>query len=1016
MKKKTTIIIAAIVLCFAAGSAKEKNQGHSNLESGFLNPPAQARPHTFWLWMNGNITKEGITADLEAMDRVGIGGVYIFNVAGSHGTDIPAGPIDYLSAEWLDLVKHAASEAERLGIEIGIHNCAGWATTGGPWIKPEYAMQQLVTAEMVVWGNRHVVQQLPHPGVYENYYRDIAVFAFPSDMDKGYRVDQWQAKAGQRGGRAGRQPDLTPAPNGSAIATDAIIDISAFMSSDGILEWDAPPGRWNVLRLGHTPTGSINQPSAASGQGLEIDKLRREGLDVHWKEGIEPILKHLGPLVGKSFNSMLVDSYEAGLHHWTLGMREEFEKRRGYDPTPYLLALTGRLVGDGPTTDRFLWDFRRTIADLFAENYYGYFAELSHNKGLLFSNEPYTSCFEGLQVGAKTDIPTGEFWDNGGYSFSLRLAASIAHINNRTIIGAEAFTAGPGMKGVKWESHPGALKRVGDWAWTQGINRFILHSYPHQPWNDKFPGMTMGQYGCHFDRNNTWWEQGKAWIQYIQRSQFLLQSGENVADVLCFAGDAAPNGAVHRDDIKKSGYDYDACGTDIFARLKVEDGDIVLPSGKKYRILVMPNHEFLRPEFARKIRDLVRDGATIIGLKPKHTPSLGGFPSSEAEVVAIGEEVWGLCDGTKVTSNKYGKGQVFTGISPAEVLDELNVSPAVKIPEGSAGLAWIQRKTKDADIYFISNQSGRRVNTVAGFRTVGKKPEFWNAVNASIKTVSGWTVDGEHTQVPLNLNPDESVFVIFRRSGKPASDPFVSVECPAEYKKDSLWNAGFKTDDKVQLRAWNKGEYILQRASGKTKNIKVADIPEPLNLAGPWKVNFQAQRGAPAEAKFDKLISWDKHTDLGIRYFSGTATYSLEFKLPQNYQQDDQEIWLDLGGVEVIAEVRLNEKKLGVLWNKIKRIEVSESLKSGSNKLKIEVTNLWVNRLIGDEQYRDGYKWTEGKYLNEWPVWLNDVQQRPESSRITFTTWKHWNKDDKLLPSGLIGPVILRSAKLISVK
>ncbi len=267
-------------------------------------------------------------------------------------------------------------------------------------------------------------------------------------------------------------------------------------------------------------------------------------MDVHWNEGIEPILEHLGPLVGKSFNNMLVDSYEAGLHHWTPRLREEFEKRRGYDPTPYLLTLTGRLVGDGPTSDRFLWDFRRTIADLFAENYYGYFADLSHDHKLLFSNEPYTSCFEGLQVGAKTDIPTGEFWADGGYSFSLRLAASIAHINDRTFAGAEAFTAAPHL--ARWENHPGSLKRVGDWAWTQGINRFILHSYPHQPWSDVVPGMTMGQYGCHFDRNNTWWDPGRAWIQYIQRSQFLLQSGENVADVLCFAGDAAPNGGVQQ--------------------------------------------------------------------------------------------------------------------------------------------------------------------------------------------------------------------------------------------------------------------------------------------------------------------------------------------------------------------------------------------------------------------------------------------------------------------------------------
>jgi len=721
----------------------------------------------------------------------------------------------------------------------------------------------------------------------------------------------------------------------------------------------------------------------------------------------------LGPLVGKTFNNMFVDSYEAGLHHWTPSMREEFKKRRGYDPTPYLLTLTGRLVGDVETTERFLWDFRRTISDLFADNYYGYFAELSHDHGLLFLTEPYTSCFEGLQVGAKTDIPVGEFWADGGYSFSLRLAASLAHINGRAIAGAEAFTAGPHI--ARWENHPGSLKRVGDMAWTQGINRFIFHSHPHQPWLDKVPGMTMGQYGCHFDRNNTWWEPGKAWMQYIQRSQFLLQAGENVADVLCFAGDAAPNGGVHRDDIKYAGYDYDACGTDIFAQLKVEDGDIVLPSGKRYRVLVMPDHGFLRPVFARKVRDLVHEGATIIGPKPIHTPSLERFPASEEEVIAIGEAVWGLCDGAEVKSNKYGKGQVYWGVSPVEVLDELNVVPALKIPEGSPEIAWIQRKTKEADIYFISNQSGRMVNTTVGFRTVGKKPEFWNAVDASINSVSGWTVDGEHTQVPLKLNPDESVFVVFRRSGRPDYDPFVSIEGPAEYEMDTLWNAGFKAGKKVQLRTWKSGGYTLKRASGKTKNIQVEEIPDLTNLAGPWNVTFQPERGAPAEARFDKLISWDKHPDSGIRYFSGTATYTIDFNLSQDYLSNNHEVWIDLGEVEVIAEVRINGKKLGVLWNKPFRIEIREALKSGTNTLEIDVTNLWVNRLIGDEQYPEDIEWMEGKYLNKWPDWLNNPKQRPESSRVTFTTWKHWNKDDKLLPSGLIGPVSLRGATLITL-
>lgn len=1014
MIKKAFLIIAAATLLFNIGGTKEKQQNHLKLETGFINPPPEARPHTFWIWMNGNITREGITADLEAMARVGIGGVMVFNVAGSHGTDIPAGPIDYMSEEWLDFVKYTAAEAERLGIEISLHNCAGWATTGGPWVTPEYGMMQLVTSEITLWGNKHIVQKLPHPEVFEGYYRDIAVYAFPRDMDKGYRVHEWELKAGQRGGRAGRQPDLSPVSEGSAIPADAIIEVSRFVNEKGILEWDVPPGVWKILRMGYTPKGNTNQPAPDSGRGLEIDKLSRDGLELHWREGIQPILNHLGPLVGKSLNTIHLDSYEAGLHHWTPRMKQEFENRRGYDPTPYLLALTGRLIGNPGTTERFLWDFRRTISDLFAENYYGYFADLCHENGLQFLTEPYTSCFEGLAVAAKTDFPTAEFWVDGGYSFSLRLAASLAHINGRKFASAEAFTAPPHL--ARWENHPGSLKKVGDWAWTQGINRFILHSYPHQPWTDVVPGMTMGQYGCHFDRNNTWWEPGRAWIQYITRSQFLLQSGENVADILFYAGDAAPNGGINQPEIKIAGYDYDACGTDILLKLEVEEGDIVLPSGMRYRLLVLPETEFMRPVFARKIRDLVRSGATVLGPKPGSTPSLEGFPDTENEVIAIGQEVWNKCDGVNVNSNNFGKGQVFCGISPPEVLSQINVVQAVQLPDS---IAWIHRRSDDADVFFISNQSGKYINTVAGFRSMGKKPEFWNALHGSIQSATGWTVTNEFTRVPISLRPDESVFVVFQKQGSPEADPYLKVEGPNEKNTEDVpeasWYPNFVGGKGLQVRAWVNGSYNLHKSSGKTKNMEIEKIPEPINLSGPWEVQFQQGRGAPPNIQFESLKSWHEYSDLGIRYFSGTAKYFLKFEIPVEYLKDNQEVWLDLGDVAVIADVRVNGKEPFVLWNKPFRMEISKLLRPGTNSLEVDVTNLWVNRLIGDEQFPDDCDWGEGKYLTKWPDWFENGTNRPVRSRVTFTTWKHWKQNDQLMPSGLIGPVTLHFAKVVEV-
>lgn len=963
--KRLALLFFALVSPHAPAASQPSAGTGALLEAGFRQPPATARPHVYWIWMNGNVTREGITADLEAMAEGGIGGGLIFSLAGPmHKCDTPAGPADYLGPQWLDLMKHAASEAGRLGLELGMHNCAGWATTGGPWVKPELAMQKLVSSETTVEGGGPIELRLPQTEVTLGFYRDIAVYAIPAVADGPLRLPKWESKAGQRGGPGGRQPDLQPLPKDAAIPLDAVVCVSERLREDGTLVWDAPPGRWKIVRLGHTPTGATNAPAPASATGLEIDKLRREGMDVHWRHGIQPVLDHLAPFVGKSFKTIEIDSYEAGLHHWTPRLREEFEERRGYDPTPYLLALTGRVVGDGPTTERFLWDIRRTISDLFADNYYGYMADLCHQHGLEFTTEPYTSCFEGLQVAAKADIPMAEFWADGNYSFSMRLSASLAHIHGRPVAAAEAFTAGPPLG--RWLDHPGSLKRVGDRAWTEGINRFVLHSYAHQPWMDLVPGMTMGQYGCHFSRHSTWWKPGRAWLKYIARSQFLLQSGEPVADVLCFAGNAAPNGAVRLDELKRAGYDYDSCGTDILAGLTVTDGDVVLPSGKRYRLLVLPDHPFHTPAFARKLRELVRDGATVVGPKPLQTPSLADFPASEDEVRAIGEEVWGKCDGKAVKSNRFGKGEVFHGMSPAEVLAGLNIRPAVQLAADAGRIAWIQRRTEDADVFLVSNQSDAAVSAMVSFRAAGRQPEFWDAEQGTIRPAAGWTDAGGQVNVPLDLEPEKSVFVVFRNPAGPRAEPSVRVE-----------------------------------------RLK------PMTLAGPWTVRFPPDRGAPAEATLEKPVSWSDHPDPGIRYFSGTATAAIRFDVPEDFLTPSGEVWLDLGEVAVMAEIRLNGRNLGVHWHRPFSVEVGSVLRAGSNTLEVDVTNLWINRLIGDEQQPADCEWT-GQHLTRWPEWLANGKPRPQPSRITFTTWKHWNASDPLQPSGLLGPVTLRPTRLVA--
>jgi len=356
-----------------AGDGTGDTGAGQSLEAGFANPPAAARPYIWWHWMNGNITREGITADLEAMAKSGIAGASIFNVS----CDIPEGPVRYMSPEWLDLFHHAASEAKRLGIELGFQNCAGWATTGGPWVKPEDSMQQLVSTATAVKGGGRIRQPLPRPESRLNYYHDIAVLAFPTPKDTEKRMYKWETKTLQSTRGAGLQPDLDrPVPAETVIDPEAVVDVTRHLAADGTLTWDAPPGDWTLLRLGNTPSGKLNEPSPKSGQGLEVNKLNRRGVDVHWKHGIQPVLDRLGPLAGTTLTTVVVDSYEAGNHMWSEDLPAEFKKRRGYDITPYLPALMGRCVGSGPVTERFYWDYRRTVSEMVVENYYGYIAEL----------------------------------------------------------------------------------------------------------------------------------------------------------------------------------------------------------------------------------------------------------------------------------------------------------------------------------------------------------------------------------------------------------------------------------------------------------------------------------------------------------------------------------------------------------------------------------------------------------------------------------------------------------------
>ena len=1213
---KLLLFIAGLVITCGIHTGRAEDTG--TLRRSFVAPPLSSAPQTWWHWMDGNISKEGITADLEAMKRIGLGGATLLDVSYT----VPPGKVKTLSPEWYELVQHAVRESDRLGLKLGLHNCPGYTSSGGPWVTPEHSMQSVSTSEKKFKGPLHISEVLPQPPTARGFYRDIAVLAFPTPraeqikmadlapkvtsgaegFDSGkvtdgkketsatfplpgkdnpqyvqfefaepfttrtvvivpgawnfgaggeievsddgqtfrsvksfkfpngetlyatippttsrfYRIlfnsyynhlsprdtttplpiaeidlrgtqliDDFKAKAAfVRGG-------LWPAPSSTVpieITVDkgAVLNLTDRLDKDGKLDWNAPEGEWTILRIGHTSTGVENHPATPEGKGPEVDKLSREALKKFWDDGmISKVIAQSGPLAGKTLNHALIDSYEVGSQNWTPAFREEFQKRCGYDLLPWLPTLTGRFVGSAGESERFLWDYRRTIAELFAENYYDYMAELAHESGLLLSTETYgNGPFDELLSGRNSDMPMSEFWAPDLPGRGLKGPASVAHVYGKPVVGAEAFTST--TKNGRWQQSPEQLKPVGDTAFAYGINQLIFHRYAHQPWLNRWPGMTMGPWGSNLERTNTWWEQGKAWITYLTRCQHMLRQGKFVADILFFTGQGSPGGSGSPE---VAGYDSDICNADVILnRLSVKNGKLVLPDGMSYRVLVLSGERTMTPALLKKLKELAEAGATIIGPKPVKSPSLVGFPQSDEEVKTLANTLW---DSGKIKD-----------IPVQKALQELGVPPDFQGEEGTGNLKSIHRTTEDAEIYFVVNASAAFVEQQGLFRVEGRTPEFWNPVTGQIQKAAVYEQRDGLTRIPLRLEPFESIFVVFPKDSKPnnnivsfgrnqganstasqlvirrasydpvegsgtfdvtklvsalvkrgtlrltastdvlGGDPFpmrekkLTVDYTLNGKDGTVTvqergevfiapqipqnlfpeaRLTFDKKDQLSIEAWTAGTYDFQTASGKKGSVTV-DAPAPsLAIEGPWRLQFQPERGAPPEVTLAALKSWSEHSDSGVKHFSGTGTYTKTFKVPADFVKPGRRFYLDLGKVAVLAEVKLNGQDLGILWKRPFVTDITDSLRGGENQLEVKVTNLWVNRLIGDEQLPPDVEWKEiswepfGKALKEWPEWLLNNQPSP-TGRITFTTWHTWNKKDRLMESGLIGPVTIRSS------
>jgi hypothetical protein len=1052
--------------CINSNSPSE----NSITDKDFLNPPNDARPWVYWFWINGNITKEGITADLEAMQRVGIGGVLIMEVDGS-----PQGPVAFGTETWKEMFRFTCVEANRLGLEIVMNDGAGWTGSGGPWNTPENSMQHVFHTEITVEGGKTFNKELPKPGEKEaqrvahsvlknedgtlQYYRDIAVIAFPTPQNNTYKNDNIKLKAGfeagstppsMKAGDAGRflvlPVDIDPAPADATIDPNTIFDITAHFS-DGQLTWDVPPGNWTIIRFGHGSTGSTNHPAPAAGMGLECDKMSKEAVEIHFNKFIGQMMELAGPLTGKTLVGTHVDSWEVGAQTWTKAFPEEFKKRCGYDILPFLPAMTGRIIGSAEITERFLWDLRFTISELIAENYAGHLRELSNRHGIEFSMEALDNTpFDEMRVVGQSNLPQTEFWyrresnEVGGsgdnfegvfrsYAWTSAMV-SAAHIYGKQIIPSEAFTAVPGEN---WLAHPALLKPQGDWAFCSGINRFIFHRYAMQPWLNRKPGMTMAYWGIHYERTQTWWEETKPWHEYLTRCQYLLQKGLFVADLLYMQAEAVPNRFIPPNvDFTNPippdplGYNFDGCTADVvFNRITIKDGMIMLPDRMSYRILVLPSPGeqvmagIMTIKLAEKIEELVNDGMVIVGPPPVKTPGLTNYPTCEEELKQIIDRLWG--DTNSPGERKVGKGRVVWGITPQQILNEMGIPPDFS-SGNPASFRYNHRRSEDgSEVYFVSNKQNETVETICNFRVSGRRPEFWWPETGQIDKPAMYSEVNSVTSLPIQLSAFESVFVIFRPNVLPEKNRLVQV-----LHNDSLIseNLGRKIrinnkGSKLESLIFQSGEYTLISANKKEQKTGMVQLPDPFKISGSWDVAFSPGWGAPEAIQFPELISWSDHSDKGVRYFSGKASYRKTVLIPASMLKKNQLLFLDLGEVEVIARVKLNGKDLGILWKKPFLVDVTSAALEGENILEVVVVNLWPNRLIGDANLPEDCSWSTGNRpegsvpatLKEYPKWFAENEQSP-TGRFTFSIIKVWSKNDTLRKSGLLGPVILKSVEV----
>lgn len=938
MKYPARISLILILLLFSCkGNFNEEDKiSFEELAAEFIRPPDYARPGAFWCWLNGNMSKEAITRDLREMSEKGMGRAEIWDVAAVNNPDntIPAGPA-FLSDSSVSMIKFAFNEGKKYGIKIGMVGSSGW-NAGGTWVEPEWASKALYYSTLMIKGPVKKLIDRPFPELpalcpkdkegNPLFHKEVAVLALP--YNEKQEIDH----------------------------IEDIIDLTD-KTSGGQINVDLPEGDWLFMRFICSNNGQrLIVPSPNSG-GLFIDFLDPQSTRKHLghfmeRLGITPGKESEGGLAYIEFDSMELAEGIA----WTDSIPEVFKHLRGYDLTKYLPVLAGwTITGE---SERFLYDWKKTLSDQLIFSHYTtgrqflkkYYIDLVAEAGGPGPPTWDTCPVDALKALGNVTVPRGEFWVQHRNIFLVKEVASASHIYGRNVVDAESFTTWR-----RWKDSPYDLKKLVDRAFCEGLNCVTFHTFASTSPEDGLPGRTYHA-GSDINHANTWWNKAKPFMDYLARCSYMLQQSLFVADACYYYGDQAPNFYPAYHDVPKKpileglgkGYDYDVVNSDVIMnRMTVKNSRIVLPDGLSYSLLVLPDQDDIPLEVLKKLEEMVREGATIIGKKPLTVPGLNNYLQENTELSGLVNRMWDGVDGKNKRINKYGKGRVIYGLDAREVLSSDRI-PMDFSSENPGDLDYIHRQNEDSDIYFVRNLSDRHYSGDCRFRIANKYPELWDPATGDQFSIREFTEKDGMTSLHLDLHPRGSVFIIFYKERRPL---------------EAVSDTHSATVNKV-------------------------------DISREWKITFPAGWGAPPETVFDSLISW---TDSGvneIKYFSGTASYHKTIFIPDEDIKRPGKIFINLGDVCDVAEVFLNGKSAGILWKKPFGIDITGLVKAGKNDLRIEVVNQWVNRLTGDMLLdpEDRYCRTNQPYITR--------------DDMGYDNWAEGGDETfRLKTSGLLGPV-----------